>query len=808
MRRFCSRGLGLVVAIISFWGLPACGGHKPAGQSTFPAKVNLTPAGSTSVQLGGFINFVASAQNATGTNVNTVFTFTSSDTSILNIAPNGAGCAGVWNASFTTCTPAGTGVVQVQASTRNVFSPPTYVFVHPQIDHVEVVGVLPDGLPIQEPCLSQGQAMTIEAHAFSQGTDITSAVGPFTWAAKDVSVVGLVPKVNPAYNFATNQAVATANMPGLTQIYATASGVASDSFQQPNLVPSPPVIFDFFETCPIQNITLELGTAGSRQTQFAVTKGTSETAIATITDVLGNSSLPNITNGVVLSKIPLTWTSSQPAVIQVAAACVESCAISTPSPGAGAVTAACSPPSCNIGFPQVPAAFSPPSLAACATYVHSLLPQVTNCEAFIPTPVYATTAISGVAAGASTASNAIATSMGCALEPPATCTTGIYSFPTNRSAAGTATAMPTAPNSLMFTLAGDKVFMGSDFGAQWINPANLGTQNGAFTSLGTVTGRILAVSTNGNLAVFSDTVHTPNQVYIVNISNAAAPTATGLAIAGASTAAFSQDGLKTFIYGFDTNGLPNLYVYSAEEALQTIPLPPQTSVNAITFSTNGAFAYVVEPSLAGAGPAVTVYNTCDNQVFTDTITGKHDIPLAAPPVAFKALPDGRHFLALETDGTFEYITASITGIPVATLAKAATSVCPMLVGHTAPQKISFGQGTIQPIDFFTSADGTLIYLVARDRSSVLVYDFSTSAVNGIQLVGAGNPTPLSASMTVDGATILIAATDGMVHEVSTSNGGSDVFQATFPNLANYQNPFCTFTPASGPCTFDYIGARP
>jgi len=54
----------------------------------------------------------------------------------------------------------------------------------------------------------------------------------------------------------------------MTQIYATASGVSSSAFQQPlyqNSQGTSPVS-DFFETCPIQTITLEVGLAGSQQT--------------------------------------------------------------------------------------------------------------------------------------------------------------------------------------------------------------------------------------------------------------------------------------------------------------------------------------------------------------------------------------------------------------------------------------------------------------------------------------------------------------------------------------------------------------
>lgn len=798
-----SRSCRLGLAIISLLAIGGCGGHKPAGPSPFISRINLSPSTNLSVQLGNVISFSASAQNAAGTSISATFTFTSSDTSILNIAPNGAACAGRWNALFTTCTPGGSGAVQVTATASGISSAPTWVFVHPPIDNITVVGVLLDNQPIQEPCLSQGQTMTVEAHAFSQGSDITASVGPFTWTANNSSVVTLTPLINSAYNFATNQATAKANTPGLTQIFASATGVSSSSFRQPQISDQTgtaiPVVFDFFETCPIQNITLELGRAGSRQTSFAVNKGISQTIVATVTDVMGNSSLSNSNNGIILSKIPLTWTATQPTVIPTGTACQLSCTSSPLTPGSGAITATCAPPSCNVGYPQSPAVLSSPQ---CAQYFPP------SCEQYIPLPVFATTAISGVSAGAPGVHTILAASKGCAEVSPVICSTGIYGFSSTKAATGVANAMPVAGNSFLYNLAGDKLYMGSAFGAQLINPANLGTTTGAFTPLGTVTGRVLAVSNNGLISIFSDTTHSPNQVYVVDATNTTSPAITALDIAGASAAAFSPDGLKTFIFGYDPNGTPNLYVRSSLQAMQVIPLPPQTSVNSIVFSTNGAFAYVAQASLAGGGPAVSVYQTCDNQLYTDTISGLHAIPLAAPPIKFRALSDGKHFVALESDGTLEYITASITGIPPATLTQPATSLCPMLVGHTAPQKVDFGQGSIQPIDFFTSADGTLLYLVASDRNSILVHDFAGGGVSGIQLVGSGNPTPISAQITPDGTQILVAGSDGLLHEISTQLGGSDMFQLSFPDLSNFSNSFCTVTPPSGPCVLDSVLPRP
>jgi len=666
----------------------------------------------------------------------------------------------------------------------------------------------------------------VEAHAFSQGSDITASVGPFTWTALDSSVVTLTPIVNLAYDFATNQATATAAAPGITQIYASASNVTSTSFQQPHLPnQNPNLVFDFFETCPIQNIALELGSAGSGQTSFVTSKGTSETVVATVTDVMGNSSLPNTNGGVVLSKIPLTWSATQPGVISTgtAAACTQSCTLTTPLPGAGSVTASCAPPTCNIGFPEAPAVLSPDTTSLCAQFMHTQFPAVPKiaCQQFIPVPVYAsplpnktTAASAGLVTGATSTATVLATSLGCASTAPADCTTSIYSISTSKATAGAENPMPVSPNSLLFDPPGDKAYLGSEFGVQVMNPANLGGTTSAFTPLGTATGEVLAVSATGTLSVFSDTVHIPNQVYVANTSTTT-PEVAALTISGASSAAISPDGLKAFIFGLDSNGNPNLYIYSSLQALQvpSQPLPAGTTVNSITFSTNGAFAYVVEPMLGSVGPAVSVYNTCDNGLFTDSLTGKNYVPLAAPPIAFKALPDGIHFIALENGGNIDYITAEITGIPVATLTEPASSLCPLTVGHTV-QTFNLGQGNIHPVNFFVSPDGTLLYIVASDRSSVLIYSIAPLKTGGVQLTAAGgipfsgNTTPLSTDISVDGGTIILAGSDGLLHEISTAIGGSDQVQVPFPNLPDFLNPFCTFNPASGPCTLDLVAVRP
>jgi hypothetical protein len=848
MGRFCSRGLLLVVALVSLWSMAGCSSTK-AGPPIFPGHITVSPATNASLTLGATMNFVASVQSASGTNISTPITYTSSDNSILNLAPNGVACAGHWDVAFTTCTAGNTGVVTVTASALGApTSVPTFVFVHPQIENITVTGILLNGVAIQEPCLSQSQSMTVEAHAYSQGTDITASVGPFTWTANNPTVVNLIPLpnttlipgTNTTYNFPTNQATATATTPGISYIYANANGVSSNSFQQPQLTNqqgSPSPLLDFFSTCPIQNVALTLETAGSGQTSFVATKGTapSETVIATLTDVMGNSSLPNTQGNVVLGKIPLTWSSSQPQAIGVSAACAETCPLSMASAGAATVTASCTPPSCNIGFPIVPATLSgsasdPSSpVSLCNQFFQT---PTFNCQMVIPAPVYSSpvfitppnnqtlltpdAAISGVIDGTTSAASVLAASTGCASEPPATCSSSLYYLTTGKSSPGNQNPLPAPPNSFLWDLAGDKAYMGSNFGSEIITPANFGTSNNPFTPLGTVTGKILAISTSGAVSVFSDTIHTPNQVYVVNAGSTNTLATTPLNISSASSAGFSPDGLKAFIFGLDSNNNPSLFVYSAIQALQTIPLPAQTTVSSIEFSPNSAFAYAAEFSTTSSTANLTAYANCNNaQVATVPLPNNpilnHVQPImkVLPNVHIDGrdsfgnpIPDGIHILILDQTG-FDVITSAIS-IPTS---PAPTSLCPQqqltfISGDPTSlvQRIELGQGNITPVNFFASPDGTLLYVLSTASSNVLTYDVVAGSVTGgIQL--QDNATPISADMSVDGGTIVVAGSDGMLHEVSTALGGSDNNPPlSFPSLPNFLNAFCTFTPSSGPCT--------
>jgi hypothetical protein len=626
-------------------------------------------------------------------------------------------------------------------------------------------------------CLSQNQIETLQANAFSQGVDITASVGPFTWTQANAGVGTITPIVNTTFNVATNQATASPGTPGQTQVIASASGVYSQPFN--------------FETCPVQCIALQLGQNGqyTDQTSFVVGKGTTETITATAVDV----------QGCAVPKPPLTWVSSQPASLTTggttnACAAGTTCSVTTPQPGAAAITASCTPPTCNVGFPLNPANLPAP---------------------YIPQPVYPVTAISGLVTGAAASTSVLATSQDCYSN--ILCEVSLYSVATTTNLPGAAVGLPTPPNSLMFDPAGDRAYSGSEFGALAISAGNLGSGNNPFTSmrapgtpLGVVTGKVLAVSHTGTVAIFSDTVSTPNQVYV---SVASPPSTTALNINGATSAAFSPDSLKVSILG---DGGNTLYIYSPLQYLQP-PISLATPASSIVFNSTGSFAL-----LSGGAPAgsLAVYNTCDNSSLT--LTPPSPL-LPGPPLLLKMVPAGEIPLnnafggtfipSLETAGLDFFFGVDNTGIDIiATNSSQDTSfatLCPQKVtiaqttasAPFAPFHININQGTFHPINFFLSPDATHAYIVTSDQG-VLVYNFSTQSVSGIQLIN--NATPVAADMTVDGTLIYVAGSDGLLHQLNTSLE-VDLYQTSFVPLPNSPNNFC-FTGSD--CALDIVAVKP
>jgi hypothetical protein len=796
----------LAATILLFLLLPACGGHKPPGASPFPARITLSPNPSYSMQAGTTVALLASAANSSNGALRATFTFgitPSSPAGVLDIAPNGFACAGNWNApAYSICTPGNTGVVEVTASALGATSAPTLIFVHPPIDNIQV-SILP---PVNSPppacpnqialpaacqvpsntgnctntsckCLSTNQTETLQAFAYSQGVDITASVGTFTWTQATPGVATITPVVTSVSNVAisTNQATVTPSTPGQTQVIASASNVYSQPY--------------YFETCPVQCIDLQVSVNGqyTNQRSFVVGKGTSETIAATAVDI----------QGCIVPKPPLTWVSSQPAAVTAGSATTgcaagTTCTLTTPQPGTASITASCTPPTCNAGFPLNPLNLSPP---------------------YIPQAVYPVTAISGLVTGTPSSTTVLATSHDCYSN--ILCAVALYSVATTNNLPGAPLEIPAPPNSLLYDPAGDKAYMGSEFGAVAINPANISNGSNPFTSfsapgtpLGVVIGNVLAVSRNGSAAIFSDTVSTPNQVYVVSASTSSSST-TPLNLNGATAAAFSPDGLRAFILA---DGGTTLYSYSTIQYLQAVqPNLLPTPATSVVFNSTGSFALLSGGSSAGN---LAAYNTCDNSAVTLSPTA-----LPSPPKFLKMVPAGNVTLSsaigpipLQTTGLDLFFGVDDTGIDIiATNSSQDTfaNLCPLPVSLAqttasttfSPVHININQGTFNPIDFFLSPDATQAYIVTSDQG-VLVYAFNTQSTSKIPLLN--DAIPVAADMSVDGTLLYVAGSDGLLHQLNTVLS-VDLYQTSFLPLTNSPNSFCY---TGSDCMLNIIAVRP
>jgi hypothetical protein len=379
--------------------------------------------------------------------------------------------------------------------------------------------------------------------------------------------------------------------------------------------------------------------------------------------------------------------------------------------------------------------------------------------------------------------------------------------------------MPRPPNSLIFDPAGDKAYAGSQFGALLITSANIGSSSvspftalpAPGTTLGVVTGKVLAVSPSGSLAVFSDTVSTPNQVYVVN-TGSSSPATTALNINSATTATFSPDNSKAFILG---NGGNTLYVYSILQALQTYSLT--APANTIAFSSTGAFAFI-----AGGDSAsnITVRNTCDNSSalsiagLPTTPTFLKMVPAGNAPLGNPIIPSLQQSALDNLDVFFGLDNSGIDVI-------ATTTTTPLVLPLTAPlcpqQQIALAQttqnttfnpihidlqkGAFHPINFFLSPDANQVYIVTSDQG-ILVYSFETQSVSAIPL--SGGAAPVAADMTVDGTLLYVAGTDGILHELNTVLA-LDVLEIPFSQLPNSSNNFCY---DSINCTLNMVAIKP
>jgi hypothetical protein len=768
MRRFVSGSFAVLSIFLSFVLLDGCSSGNPTSTAPLPTPATITLAvASTSVDIGQTINFVPTLRPSVAVPI----VYTSSNPAVLSFVPasGGLACAGQWDTASHICTPRGAGVTQVTATANGVTSPPVTIYVHQHVDAITLSLINP---PTPQPdCITLAAApgiqnyLDFQAHAFSNNVDITNTVGSFTFSL-DNSTVAKVNTSDPALNNNNGnqitQARVSANTPGRTQLFAALANVSSLPAEIPD---KGGTLHPYFETCLVQSINLQVGNDPTNTT-FAVANNTGGIFLTpTVIDRLGN----NLTNPVPALK----WISLSPATASVgkgATAGTEN--VGTVAPGGAGIVATCAPPDCNVGVLPVQSVYSTTTPSS-QTYVGNPIFGLITGPPVTSKNVYVTTTQCGTIIG---------------------CQPLLFAIPIKTNTPGASTTLPSSPNSLVFappTSANSRAFMGSANGLMIFTAGGASTA-ATVAQLNNVPGKVLAVSLDGTQVIVSDTLSSPNQVYIVNQPSTGNAIATPLLIPGATAAAFSPDGLKAFIVGKSSPSDLNpdtLYVYSTVHALQTIPLG--TAVNSVSFYANGSLAYLAGPN------SVTMRNACDTTYGLAT-----SFPGRSPSL-FQASQDGVHAFGVESPG-IDIFNVTVGAPPVATPSTPTDVTCPFPVSNPISSFVNLGQGNFTPLKLIVSSDNSRAYILASNLGSVFVFDVGVNTVSAIPLTG--NPIPLDASLTPDGSTLYVGANDGAVHVVSTLSGG-DLQQITFTSNNNSnRSSLCSNVPQT--CNADLIAVEP
>jgi len=753
MDRCSSRVLLLLLVAGLACGFTGCVGKSgPTSGNGTVESVTLNPANTLSIDLGATQGFSAIARNNLGQTVLVGFQFSSSNTAALNIAANGAACAGTWDPTVTICTPGASGVAQVTAVANGVSSPPTTVYVHQHIGSITVARI---GNPNPDNgCFAQGQSWDYQATAFNtNGVDITSTVGPMNWVPSNANVLTVDFNVN---GLQPNQVQVTARNPGITQLFANVSGVTSNPLDKP------------YVSCLVGSVMLQL--PGNPGNSVNVNAGGSQTVQATVLDTLGN----------IVKSPPLTWSTTNSEVATVSNGTVSA----RQNLGGADITATCTPPTCNIGvLPGLP--------------VYASNGKLPNGQ-----PGWGVISVNVTASKPPTYTAwAATTDCGTNLN----CTSIMFSVTSGVNPIAQSATVPFTPNSLMFTPQGSRAYMGSPMGLMFLD---LGTPNPVVNTVSSATtpcnvavcGQVLAISPDGNRVVVADAVTQPNQVYIFDNANQSNPPV-DLLISGAIAAAFSPDEMKVFI--LTSSG--TMYVSSKVDALTPVALGG--SPTDVAFSADGSFAYVA----GAAGNSLSTVATC-NLAGLGSVVGTA-IPIKIfplPNVQTSGAFTVQNVAALAPPN-IDIFSAEFSQNP---LGKGQfTCNSPNLNSLTLAGSFDLGQGNFTPLLMQVTGNGTQVIVVAKNVPAVLVLDLNAGTTTAIPL--ANNPNPLAAAASTDGSQVFVASCDGIhpdhpdtcnsVHIVNTLAGG-DIQEVVFTNT-NTSDSMCNNLPGT-PCLPNLIAIKP
>jgi len=689
------------------------------------------------------------------------YVYASSNLQLADISPSGLICAGTWNrnspggvsdftictppagsslSSFSGCTPATCGTVQVTATGASVTSNPVNIYVHPPITSITI--------PSQQACISQGQTLTGSSGATLPLLAETTVTGPggvtlcspsttscvspnanvgtIVYIPVTASVVTInnttePTNTNPVTGTTSTtpnpNGIATANLPGSTVINANTSEVTSAA--------------GFFSTCPPASIKLSINGSNTA----TVTPSSPQTVVAQVTD----------TTGATINGVPLTYASTEPQNLSVSSTGL----VTDTFPSHATITAICEPPTCN------------PAPINLIGLLGNGMPVTANTVT-INSPGRSSNQI-WMASSQSPYFSEVDLTTGGAASP---------------------IRLPYTPNSMVMDQGGDTLFFGS-YHELMIYSALNNTLSKEITG---VPGVVLAVSPTGSTVVINDQLR--QVIYLYNNSSSSYTSIGGLV----SRAQYSPDGTTVYISGLDpSTGQNTLFVNNSDTGWSSYPLtnqptygcPLEAAGTATEPAYNPSWDPFCGPGLTITVPSVATFLSGNTTAARSFCPNSSSTPPYYPPAAdvgvttnmLAATPDGFHVLGADpttfSDIWLEQSAAGPAGVPV--------GACPAYTGPPLSLDTSVNTGTLPiaaaEIDQVVPSPNSSVAFVtynAGAATGVLPYytpsaTLATFGMLGTVQLSTGAGAPIAGIFSPDGSIFFTSTSgDNLVHLVNTT----------------------------------------
>ena len=316
--------------------------------------------------------------------------------------------------------------------------------------------------------------------------------------------------------------------------------------------------------------------------------------------------------------------------------------------------------------------------------------------------------------------------------------------------AGTAITLGGVPNSMVFSPDGTKAYIGSDAGLLVFDPGT----NTVTATASSLTGKVLAVSNNGNKIVLSDTSSPDPTLHKVFVFDSSANTSQEFDLPNVSAAAFNSDNSKAY-FTSTTTGDTKVYEYSPNTGLKTILTATSGVFDGVVFTPQSSVAYIGGSSILGLA-------VCNDS----------SVPGAAGAANILGVaPDGTHMVGVGSSGWLD-LSYTITALP--------NMGCPVLENNTI-RTGAFPAFVGTPTQIAVASDDSNAFLTGYSGGSVATgvpFYHLADGTTGTIALSAGGPL-FSGGLTQDAHSLYVGVggSSPAVHRIDlTATGTPDANQ--------------------------------